>query len=107
MANISKELSNKFANMALLCAMLVVVIHFHLDPIKGTTIWYVNTILVRAIASIAVPFFFLASGYFLAAHCGEQGWWGRALKRRVVSLLIPYLFWNCAWGCFFHWFCHF
>lgn len=101
MSSISKELSNKFANMALLCAMLVVLIHFHLEPVKGTIIWYVNTMLVRAIASIAVPFFFLTSGYFLVAHKDERDWWVRALMKRTITLIIPYLFWCCAFWAMF------
>ncbi len=40
----------------------------------------------------AVPFFFMISGFFLASHFGENGWWKREVRKRVSFLVIPYLF---------------
>lgn len=40
---------------------------------------------------IAVPFFFFMSGFFLAAHVGEKNWWRMVCRKRVKTLLIPYL----------------
>ena len=42
---------------------------------------------------IAVPFFFLVSGYFLATHINECGWWKKETLKRVRSLLIPFFTW--------------
>ena len=47
----------------------------------------------HGLGKIAVPFFFLASGYFLAGHLDEDGWYGRKVKKRVFSLVIPLLLW--------------
>ncbi|MDD5759948.1 MAG: acyltransferase [Desulfobulbaceae bacterium] len=77
----------------------------------GTTISFTNTTLGRAdndaltdglrilisqcLARIAVPLFFLLSGYLFFANFrwSPQGYL-RKIYRRAQSLLIPYLFWN-------------
>lgn len=46
------------------------------------------------LAIAAVPFFFLLSGYFLAAHVEEPGWWGRAMLKRLRTLGVPFLVWS-------------
>ena len=93
---ISPALSAKMANMALVSAFLVVAMHaFSMSdsPANGTFIWWVYEIFRMTFTEIAVPYFFLASGYFLARHCDEVGWWKRELGKRVHSLLIPLAIW--------------
>lgn len=36
----------------------------------------------------------MISGYLLAGHADEAGWWGRALRKRIVTLGVPYLLWG-------------
>ncbi len=61
----TEKLSNKFANMALVCSFLVVFIHCEVS--RSTTsinaIWWYNQI-HNAFCPIAVPFFFVAAGFF-------------------------------------------
>lgn len=47
----------------------------------------------RILASVSVPFFFIISGYFLARRMDECGWWKSAVRKRVSTLLIPYVIW--------------
>lgn len=75
---LSRTLSLRMSNMGALCSILIVALH---SGFKGLT-------------AVAVPYFFLAAGYFLAGHAGEEGWWKREVLKRVKSLLIP--LW--AWG---------
>ena len=77
---LSDETSGKMANMGLFCAVLIVMLH------AG---W-------GGLTAIAVPWFFVASGYFLAGHVGEVGWWGREVRKRIRSLLIPMWIWGCV-----------
>lgn len=91
--DISPATSWKLANMGLLCACLVVFIHVRLDAGAGWAEWWCDVLLKEGVCRIAVPFFFVAAGYFLAGHLGEAGWWGRELRKRARTLLIPY----CAW----------
>lgn len=43
----------------------------------------------------AVPYFFLASGFFLAGHLDEEpeNWWLYAIKKRAFTLFVPYVCW--------------
>ena len=99
---ISEKLSSKLANMAFICTVFVVAMHtpgprriFGLDLIGG------------GLALIAVPFFFAASGFFIAGHMDNAYFHGKYLaeiKKRVKSLIVPYLIWNIAWILFmFSW----
>ncbi len=47
----------------------------------------------------AVPWFFLASGYWMATRFEGGGWscWRRETAKRVRSLLVPYFLWNLLW----------
>ena len=86
--------SRKVANMAFLCALLVVAIHLENVPKDvGSAAWIVHYFVRYVLAVAAVPYFFLASGYFLARHVDEPGWWGRAIAKRLRTLGIPYLVW--------------
>lgn len=78
MKKIDSDTSNKMANMGFLCAIFIVLLH------SGC----------GGITSVAVPYFFLAAGYFLAGHIGETGWWRREVCKRVRSLLIPMWIWG-------------
>ena len=86
--------NQRFRNMAVACAFLVVAIHVGKADAVGTSAWWCYKLFGGGIASCAVPFFFLASGYFAAKHFGKDGYWGDALKKRIGSLLIPFVAWS-------------
>ena len=89
------ETSQKIRNMGLMCAMLVVSIHVawpHDEPLSAG--WFVFHGLKGGYAGIAVPFFFMASGFFLSMHFDENGWWAREAGKRVKSLVVPYVIWS-------------
>ena len=53
------------------------------------------------VCPIAVPFFFVASGYFLGVRAWSGcGWGGNAMRKRIKTLLIPYFFWCVCWCMF-------
>ena len=94
MLNISKDFSERIAGMSFLCACMIVFFHASPAPDKGSFNWWFFHLFGReGICCIAVPFFFACSGYFLAGHFGEQGWWLREVKKRIKSLVIPYFIW--------------
>lgn len=90
---ISREFSAKAANMSLLGALLVVSIHCGFAGQSGVWCQALNLVFANAIARVAVPFFFLLSGYFLAGHVGEEGWWKRETGKRLRSLVVPFFLW--------------
>ena len=77
---VDSDTSNKMANMGFLCAIFIVLLH------SGC----------GGITSVAVPYFFLAAGYFLAGHIGEVGWWKGEVCKRVRSLLVPMWIWGAC-----------
>lgn len=96
--SIVPSVSNRLANMSFVCACLVVSIHV-VDTIeRGGIAWWVKQLFHGGISRIAVPFFFTAAGYFLAGHMGEKGWWPREIRKRIRSLLVPFVAWNVLWG---------
>ena len=62
--------------------------------VNDLTLW-VRVFLSEGIARIAVPLFFLMSGYlfFATFHWSRQTYWHKMLSR-LRSLFIPFLFWN-------------
>lgn len=79
-------------------AVAIVVFHYALSlilgasgPLRGLCIFF-----QEGICRLAVPCFFLISGYLF--FCGLENWdwnlWKEKIKRRGLSLLLPYLLWN-------------
>lgn len=91
---ITRNLSERFAAMSFLCACMIVFFHATPAPDAGSFNWWFFHLLGReGICCIAVPYFFVCSGYFLAGHFGEIDWWGKEVSKRVKSLVVPYFIW--------------
>lgn len=90
---INEGLSHKLANMSFVCSLLVVAIHIGIPGNTGSLPWWCVHLLRSVLGSVAVPFFFTASGFLLAGHVGEEGWYVREMGKRLKSLLIPYVAW--------------
>lgn len=89
---ISASNSNKIRNMSLICAVLVACIHVHWAPV-GVSKW-MDVVFAQGIARMAVPFFFIVSGFFIGVRIGEPNWYRTALAKRIKTLLVPYLLWS-------------
>ena len=83
--------------------IMVVAIHLISDkltlPQWGAPNWlyiYVSEFLSHSLPRIAVPMFFFISGYyaFYKKDWSQRSIWTVELKKRVKTLLIPYLLWN-------------
>jgi len=82
----------------------VVFIHAYSGEIHGSVVngrgigdWvdFVEVLFSCGIAHIAVALFFLFSGYLFFQDMWSWGIYTNKLERRIRTLLIPYLFWNC------------
>jgi len=100
MQAIPTETSRKLSNMSFLCAIFVVMIHCGEPKIQGSISWYLSQFIFNGIAGVAVPFFFLISGYFIGQHNIEEGEYQTELQKRFRSLVIPFFFWNTAFWAF-------
>lgn len=92
---ISNSLSAKMANMSFICACMIVLFHATPAPQAGSFMWWICHIVGReGICMMAVPWFFLASGFFLAGHLGGYaGWWKHEVAKRIRSLVVPFYIW--------------
>jgi hypothetical protein len=82
-------------------AVLVVFIHTCSTHIDLTDISHIIYQLIRAFFSsvlgqVAVPTFFLISGYLFYQNLDKWNWqiYFEKLKRRICSLFVPYIIWN-------------
>ena len=108
---ISEYNSRKIKSLSFVCAMMVAAMHWCLTcevRAVGSLDWWVQELVSQNFTRIAVPFFFVVSGYFVCngfpdkvsvASIGD--WWWKNLRKRLVSLGIPYVFW-CAAGLVLH-----
>ena len=71
---ISKEASLKIKNMGLFCAALVVARHLGLGSTMSIAQKLCKYFIVDGIAMIAVPFFFIVSGYFVTAELDQRSY---------------------------------
>ena len=92
--------SVKARNMSALAALAVVVIHAGNGGMGSFAAKMLHQFLGWGLCTFAVPWFFFASGYFFARHLDEDGWWARAVKTRLRTLLVPYLLWCGLFVCF-------
>ena len=88
--------NNKIAIFSFVCAALVVQLHIGLLGAVELSFGgkLIREIVTHGLCQIAVPFFFVVSGYFLSRHFDEVGWYRRELFKRLRSLAVPYLFWS-------------
>lgn len=102
MSQINKnELSCRLKAFSLICAVLVVFVHCVPDEILGAPQfspgWWINRLWTETVCRMAVPAFFFMSGYWLAKHAEKNGWWKDAIRKRLKSLLVPYVIWNVGY----------
>lgn len=93
-----------------ICAALIVLFHcFERVGVETTCSYHNGTyditrlMFSRGICEIAVPVFFLISGYLFFR--GMENWntsvWVNKIKRRIKTLLVPYILWNIISVMFF------
>ena len=97
MVMMSRELSNKIANVGFICACLVVLIHV---PALENGFWlndFVFKWIKTGMCGVAVPTFFIISGFLLGRHVYEENWYRDAIRKRVKSLVVPFFALNMLW----------
>ena len=114
---ISSKSSERIKAIGFVCALMVVAIHCAAIPKEwwnGTLDmprWVValQTLGADTLARLAVPWFFVVSGFFLVKGLKfDEGhrynalfaWWMQCLLKRLLTLGIPYLLWNLIYYVF-------
>ena len=105
----SIRFSRKVTIVSFILSVFVLYIHaknlayYDFGDAQGTFIYGLNQIMSETLGRIAVPFFFLQSGYWMFRYDifeTKSDTLRRKLKKKVISLGIPYLLWN-AFGLLF------
>lgn len=101
--NISKEESKRINIVRLICIILVLYIHVrdtefnlittNLTFLKSLMV-YIQYYISEIIARGAVPIFFLLSGILLYR---KNFTFESNIKKKIKTILIPFLFWNAIW----------
>ncbi len=101
------------ANLQFVLSIMVVLIHAQtvfinlpgkeLQCIYGANVpTFIQMFISEGICRMAVPLFFVLSGYFFyRTFKGTLNSYGEKLKRRLCTLLIPYIFWSVVVFIFF------
>lgn len=105
MIHIDDKLNSKIRNMSIVCALMVVVMHCRPQLEMGTFAWWIKQFMEYEVTYIAVPFFFLLSGFLLAGKYGSgvsflDNTHKREIRKRIKSLLVPYFVWMITWFVF-------
>ena len=91
---LDKSISVRFANMSVVSSLMVVAIHvLKRNQVIGSAEWWLRRFVEGGICRIAVPFFFLAAGYFVAQHFSGAGYWKMEVLKRCRTLLVPFAIW--------------
>lgn len=97
-AKIDQSLSEKLVGVSFLSACCIVMLHAYQNAMleAGEATAWLALFAGWALPTFGVPIFFVISGYLLAvksANGTAAGWYGKAVKKRVRTLLVPYLLW--------------
>lgn len=97
MSPVSEKVSNRLTNLSFLCSIFVVLRHTWAPTVEAYSFaWFVWKV-VLVLGDLVLPFFFFASGFLIAGHLGETGWWKREVLKRARTLMIPFFFWSAFW----------
>ena len=72
-----------------ICAILVVAVH--VNPLKDLSEW-ANFVVINIFGRVAVPFFFVCAGYFIANNLKKRG--DVYIKDYMISLMKTYIIWS-------------
>lgn len=90
---ISESVSAKLANMSLVCMLLVVGNHIRYRDTSFSLYGIWERFVPTGFCTIAVPAFFIISGFLLAGHMNEPGWVFQESRKRIKTLLVPAVCW--------------
>ena len=94
----SKYLSNKIKNISFVLTILVVILHAYNIENNISIVSFIQTFISYGIATIAVPIFFMISGYlFFYKFEPSLNNWIKKYKKRFKTLLVPFIIWCTGW----------
>lgn len=95
--DIPPDLSVKLRNINFVCTLLIIVLHANTISLlerEDTFIYHFENLLANGICRIAVPYFFLAAGFFFFCRFQQGFYWNiffQQIGKRCRTLVVPYL----------------
>lgn len=87
--------SNTISNMSFIGALLIVALHTIPIPHSETEEMIIDLLFHKSgFLSATLLMFFGISGYLLVGHIEKQAWWFDAVKKRILSILVPFYIWT-------------
>lgn len=91
--------SKKLRVISFLSIVLVVCLHgYNLEKapeLKNSFVWVIENYISNGLTRIAVPIFFIISGYFFFKNFKtETDYFVSILKKKSKTILVPFLFWS-------------
>ena len=100
-AAVTSYTSDKIKIIGLILTIAVVFHHAHnLQFASGhpnAAVRFTESFFHYGLRGLAVPFFFVCSGYFLCARANFTAAWPGEIRKRTRSLLVPFLVWSGGW----------
>lgn len=84
MMKINKDMSLRLSNLTLFATLLIQFMHLSYSGVTVALPSYID------ITHLAVPLFFMISGYLVAAKADQDGWYSSLIKKRIKTLVVPY-----------------
>lgn len=103
--SLSSYASTKIRVLSLFSMMLVVFLHaYNLEGVApyevplhfGSPVWWLQDWVSYGITRVAVPLFFVFSGFLFFLHHSGPNVFFEKMKKRARTLLVPFLFWSLA-----------
>lgn len=91
---VSRDWSARLRNASFVFAVFIVMLHTNgpdYNAPRDLIVQFIRNVFPGKLWPCAVPFFFCCSGFFLAPHFDESGWYGRELWKRLKTLFVPYI----------------
>ena len=101
----NKKISKKICFLQALLSVLIVILHSMnttYSGLKTTATLGIVEFFVTTLAQVAVPIFFFLSAFLFYWNCHSITVLRRKQKSRVYTLVLPYLFWNLIWTCYYY-----
>lgn len=96
---INETTSVRLSKLGFVAALMVVCIHapaIDSCPTWGLSWWFV-TFFQNGLCRVAVPLFFMISGYLIFGRYGGRVEYWRLLTKRWRSIVVPFLIWSTLW----------
>lgn len=79
--------------MSIVCAAMIVYLHTGSSTQDEVIGRFLHGVL-RNLCRVAIPWFFFSSGFFLARHIGESGWYRNHIKKNYAKIGCGGIWWT-------------